>query len=170
MCFHLWKPLICYLFITTTFQITVDFMTQWNGGSKRALFSSLNFSLCVSVKRDSVHHQTLISHQRTSDLFFHLMQPNLRSDIFNILSSFLSYQTGMLIAAPKSHASVYSFTGASLKRQLSLRRIVCFISTLTVEGRGGEAGGLSPLTLMERHRFYGARLYWPVADIYFLVS
>lgn len=76
MCFHLCKPLICYLFITTTFQIIVDFMTQWNGGFKSLFFSHVE--LFTLRERDSVDHQPPMAHQRYSDLFF--SHPNLWSD------------------------------------------------------------------------------------------
>lgn len=77
MCFHLCKPLICYLFITTNFQIIVDFMTQWNGGFKSLFFLVLNFLLCVSVSMTQLIIKLRWPIREIQTCFFH---PNLWSD------------------------------------------------------------------------------------------
>lgn len=86
MCFHLCKPLICYLFITATLQSRVDFTTQWNSRSWKSSFFFFNlelFTLC-ECEHDSklVDDQSLITHQRTSDLLFHVILPNRHYSFF----------------------------------------------------------------------------------------
>lgn len=160
ICVNLWSVIS-----SLPFQMTVDFMTQWNGGSKRAL-SVPCWTFCSAwvwnVTQSIIRLSSAIKEPQTC---FSISC----SQISEVTSSIFLLRFPLIRLGCWSHASVYSFTGASLKSELSLRRIVCFDSTLTAGG-GEAAVGLSPLTLMERHRFYGARLYWPVADIYFLVS
>lgn len=163
MCFHLCKPLICYLFITTAFQITVDFMTRWNGGSKRALFFHLE--LFALRECETWLSPSSDSHQPSKNLRLVFPSHVAKSQKWHLQYSFF---ISLLSDWDVDHSSKVTcerlFFHRCVTQKWTLTASYCVFRQHIV------GGGLSPLTLMERHRFYGARLYWPVGDIYFLVS
>lgn len=173
MCFHLCKPLICYLFITTTFQIIVDFMTKWNRGFKSLFFSCWTlYSAWVWVWLNRT------SWSSSSDGPSEKFRLVFSIQISEVTPRQLQYSffISLLSDWDVDHSSKFSCKHQfrpifSLKTQLTAS--YCALQLFRQHIDSGEVvgeGKLSALTLMERHRFYGARLYWPVADIYFLVS